>query len=327
MARSTPDLRLVAAALSIAATGAPAMARELAAVDTGLRAPVSTSRRIAVVAAHGGAGATTAVARAGIELSRRRWGAVLVVDAARGSASLAARVGVTAPLSLARDRERGSGVTHTAQARALFPRGTAGLAVLGAGAVLSAGAVLGAGAVPSADAARQASPAQWRAAVDPVGRFFDVILTDWGARADGGQLGQIASAHHGVVVVSRADRGCAERAAALVARLAAVPVGPRIALLLVDVGGTGGPTAGLLRRELASSHLHAAVLAVPHEHRLAAAGSAELGHRLGHATRLAYARLAVELLTLRRDRPGTDARGTAPRAAASRSTNPRRADA
>lgn len=288
-------LRGATDALRIVATGSTAVARELAAADERLRAPIDTSRRIAVLQADGGAGVTTVVARSGAVLHRRRGGGVLVVDAARGQACLAARSGVRVPLSLAQARGRASGVVRVAQVPTLFPHNAAGLAVLGAGT----------------DQAEPcpASPGSWRSVVDRVGWCFDVVLTDWGVRTRDDDLAQIAQAHHVVAVTARADRGCAERGLALAARLAALVPGTRVALLLVDLGGTGGPTAALVQRQLRTTRPAPWVAAVPHEPRLGAGVYLDDAAPLTLAGRCAYARVADGLLSLSRDpavraRPG-----------------------
>ena len=280
-------LRSATDALWVVATGSTAVARELAVTDQRLRAPIATSRRIAVVQADGGAGATTVVARAGMVLNRRRDGGVLVVDAARGRGCLAAGVGVKVPLSLAQRRARGSGRVPVAQVRALFPHGAAGLAVLGAGT--------------GQDEPQPAPPEAWHSAVAPVGRFFDVVLTDWGVRTDDGELAQIAAWHHVVAVTARAARGCAERGLALAARLVALVPAIRVALLLVDVGGTGGSTAALVERQPRTSRLAPWVARVPHEARLGFGAYLDDSVPLALTARCAYVRVAGGLLTLRRE--------------------------
>ncbi|NMR21607.1 hypothetical protein [Cellulomonas fimi] len=285
-------LRPAGTALRIAVGGSTSLARDLAAADDGLRLPVSTSRRIAVVQVDGGAGATTLVVRVGTALARRRRGAgVLAVDAARGPAALASAARVDSPLSLAQSRSRTSGVVTAAQARAAVPRSAAGLAVLGAGT-----------------AEHEGWPAPfeaWRSAVDPVARFFDVVVTDWGVRGDDAELAQVAEAHHVVVVVSRTDRGNAERALHLAGRAVALGAA-RVAMVLTDVGGTGGATDELLRRQLAD-RADVPVLTVPHE-------PLAPGRPLAVATRRAYAGVGARLVALSRE-TGQVARPAAPPAA------------
>lgn len=184
--------------------GSTGLARTLEEADQGLRRPVSTSRRVAVVQADGGAGATTTLAGAATALAQRRPAAVLTVDAAAGAAALVAATRAPEPLPWTVARGATAGLVRAADARAALPVGRGGLRVLGDG---------------TASSPWPPGPRAWREAVDPVGRFFDVVLTDWGVRPST-DLGVVAGDHHVVAVVARADRGPAERGAVLAARLA-----------------------------------------------------------------------------------------------------------
>lgn len=259
----------LADALRVAA-GSPDLARRLTAAADAVGAPVATSRRVAVLQADGGAGATATVARTGSVLARRRGGGVLAVDAARGRATLGRHAGVGGPPPLEELAARATGVVRSRQARELFPRTRTGLAVLGDG---------------SGGAARPPGLDAWRRPVDRVGRFFDVVLTDWGVRTDA-ELGGIVAAHHAAVVVARADRGPAERGLALAAALTVhVPA----LLVLVDLGGSGAAVTRPLR-----AAADVPVLAVPHVPALAAGRAAAA--RPGLAARAAYAGLAAALV-------------------------------
>lgn len=234
--------------------GSTAVARELAEADGALRRPVSTSRRVAVLGVGGGAGSTTVTGLVAALLARRRGGGVLAVDAARGDADLAAVLGVAEPLTLDRSLGRTAGVATAAAARDGLPRAASGASVLGAGSARGDDVV---------------TPHGWRAAVDPVGRFFDVVLTDWGARPDR-DLPEVVDAHHTVLLVARADRPHAEAALAAVGRvLPLVPAGAGVGVVLVDVGGGAGPTDALARRALRDLDLPVRVHAVPHDDVLA----------------------------------------------------------
>ncbi|MEE6281244.1 hypothetical protein [Georgenia sp. MJ170] len=251
------------------ATGAPDLVRRLSDADAGLRRAVPTSRRIAFLQADGGAGATVTASRLGSALAGRRAGEVLAVDAARGRGALAAAAGVDAPPALGHVALSAAGITRAAQARKLAPRSRTGLIVVGDG-----------GPVP-------ATTDEWHAALDQVGRFFDVVLTDWGVRREDA-LRDIAAASHVVAVVSRADRGPAERGAALAATVAAEGVAP-VVLVLVDVGGGASATAAMLERAT-----DLPVLTVPHAPGLR--DGQRLTARLGLRSRAAYATVASELL-------------------------------
>lgn len=241
---------LVREALALAALGSTMVTRELAEADERLRRPVSTSRRVAVLGADRDAGTSTTVAQLGAALAGRRGGSVLAVDAATGPGSLAALAGVAHPQSLRsvtlRSVDRG-----TAQgARELVPTGPAGLRVLGG------------------PTAHRASGAEIDAALRPVGRAFDLVLTDLGARAHDPELPTTVRAHHAVLVVARADRGPAEGALTTAAALLTAG-SPPVVIALVDVGGTAGPSAALLRRALRTAGLGITVCAVPHDPALA----------------------------------------------------------
>jgi MinD-like ATPase involved in chromosome partitioning or flagellar assembly len=267
---------LVRDALRLGFAGSTAVARDLVAADEGLRRPVSTSRRIAVVQAHGGAGATTVTAGVASVLAGRRAAGVLAVDAAHGRAALAAACGVPTPLGWAVGRARTAGIVRAEQARGSLPRTPGGLAVLGDG---------------SASAPWPPQPRTWREVVDPVGRFFDVVLTDWGVR-EPTELAVVAGDHHVVVVVARADRADAERGVALATHVAAAEVrAPAVVLLLVDVGGTGGPSATPARGALAEHGV--TVRTVPHDAALGAGGTSP-----GTDVRTAFSTLGAHLLTL-----------------------------
>lgn len=199
----------------------------------------------------------------------------------------------------ARIRRRASGIVRAADVRGLFPHSVAGLAVLGAGT--------------DADEQSAAPPELWRSAVDPVDRFFDVVVTDWGVRTHDEDLAQIAQAHHVVAVTARADRGCAERGLAFAARLAALAPATRVALILVDLGATGGSTTALVERQVRSSPHAPWVAGVPHEPRLGAGVHLDDAAPLTLAARCAYARVAAGLLSLSRD-PATPDEGVRPAA-------------
>ncbi|MDC7121722.1 hypothetical protein OMK64_09250 [Cellulomonas fimi] len=301
--------------------GSTGLARTLEEADQGLRRAVSTSRRIAVVQADGGAGATTTLAGAATALAQRRPAAVLTVDAAAGAAALVSRTRVPQPLPWTVARDATAGLARGADARAALPVGRGGLRVLGDG---------------TASSPWPPGPRAWREAVDPVGRFFDVVLTDWGVRS-ATDLSVVAGDHHVVTVVARADRGPAERGAVLAARLvtgahdgvrpgerggtAAADGGgaaaggvaaggapqrlhagvesadvsadrwraPAVVLVLVDVGGTGGRTDAVARDAL--DGLPVSVVAVPHDAML---GRGAL--TAGTAVKAAWSGLAAHLL-------------------------------
>ncbi|MFC4613364.1 hypothetical protein ACFO3K_01425, partial [Cellulomonas algicola] len=117
-----------------------------------------------------------------------------------------------------------AGLARDDDVRAALPVYRGGLRVLGDG---------------TASSPWPPGPRAWREAVDPVGRFFDVVLTDWGVRS-AGDLRVVAGDHHVVAVVARADRGPAERGAVLAARLV---TGGHDGFAPGRPGADGGPVA------------------------------------------------------------------------------------
>ena len=128
----------------------------------------------------------------------------------------------------------------------------------------------------------------WSAAVRPSGRFFDVVVSDFGVRRPGEDLVEAASTSHVVAVVARADRIPAGRGAAAAALLAEQPDGPRPVLVLVDVGRTSDRCAAGLAREL-----DLPVLTVRHDRARAEPPGLR---RLRRGTRLDLVQLAASLL-------------------------------
>lgn len=215
--------------LRTAVRGGSASSRRLVAIDEAVRRPVGTSRRVGVVQADGGVGASTLVAAVGTLLAARRTGPVLTVDAARTRVGLAGLCGVDAPVGLVAHADGPAALARAASSsgRAVrdgLPRGAGGVHVLGSGAQ---------------DAQPWPAPTGlWRDAVAPVSRFFDVVLTDWGHRAAGEDVVEAAALGHVVCVVARADRHSAGRGARLVEAVRGAVPGLRTVLALVDVPGS-----------------------------------------------------------------------------------------
>ena len=103
-----------------------------------------------------------------------------------------------------------------------------------------------------------ADVAEWREAVAPIGRFFPLVVTDWGRRRELTAVAEIARASHSVCVVAAADRRGLEEAASLVPAMRAEPGAPDVTLVLVDVSDAG---ASATRVRLGT--LDAPVLRVP----------------------------------------------------------------
>lgn len=265
--------------LTLAALGTTGLGRELAEADSRLRRPVSTSRRVAVVGVQAGAGTSTTVVQLAAVLAARRSGGVLAVDAATGPGGLAALAGVAHPLSLREAAAQTVGHGTAARARDHIPTGPPGLHVLGS------------------PGARPTAAGELDAALRPVGRAFDVVLTDLGARAQYPGLLDAVAGHHAVLLVARADRGTAEHALATTAALLRAG-SPPVMIALVDVGGRAGPSTALVRRALSAVGLAVPVRSVPHDRALAGhPPTAPLPER-GLAARTAVLGLAGDLVAL-----------------------------
>jgi len=209
---------------------------------------------------------------------------VLAVDAAGGHAGLVGRTvgsdpALQATSASAADLRRSA---HNAtEARAGLPQPGSGAYVL-----------------DLAGPARQPAAVEtWAQQVTPIARFYDVVVTDWGVRPVGLDLAESVATGHLLVMVSRADRHTATRAAAAaaaVAQLSGSPgglargAGDRVPpiLVLVDVNRTADRVAPALRRQLGTP-----VHVLPHD--LAWSADPMMSSRRFDArTRRAHIRLA-----------------------------------
>lgn len=199
-------------------------ARELDDAHRAICQGVPTSRRIAFASLRGGTGCSATAAAVATVLARRRPGRVLGVDGAAGSRSFAAYAGSPDPdPTPASDRRR---VARTSwDALDGLPVTPAGLHVLRTGDPRT----------PS----RQASPSEWAAAVDPIARFFDVVVGDWGSRSPFVDLGSVAADAHVVALVTGADRAGIEEGVAHAEAVRRHAEGTRVLVVPVDTTGTG----------------------------------------------------------------------------------------
>ena len=274
-----------AAAMLLGSTGAAVT--ELRGADARLRAALPLSRRIGVVALGGGSGTTSVVASLASLLARRRSGMVLGVDASGGALGLLRQ---TVPDGAGEASQAGQGhqadqATEAAAAR----RRTARTA-----ADARAGLVTTASGLRLLDLSgpgrEAAATSTWGAAVGPVARFFDLVLTDWGVRPADDELAEIAASSHVLVVVARAERHAATAAAEALAALAAPPAGPRSLLVLVDVARTPERVGAGLQRALGRP-----VLLLPHEPERSRTAT-PTSRRFSGRTRNAHLRLAVAVV-------------------------------
>jgi len=89
-----------------------------------------------------------------------------------------------------------------------------------------------------------AKPSDWRQAVDPVLRFFDVVVTDWGHRYPGIDFEAALDGSRAVALVCRSDRGSLEQAVSIAA---AFP-DRRVVVCSVDVDAIGPKAAQVANR-------------------------------------------------------------------------------
>ena len=253
------DLR----ALSTAVFGSGANARtELTSWDAAIRGGLSTTRRVGVVSLSPGAGTSTVAHQLVRAVAARRSEPVLAVDVSSGAPGLAERLGAG---SVPPDDTRASART-TAEA-------LSGLEVRD-----------GVVALRPRDA--DDAVGAWLGEAAPIARFFDVSVTDFGARHPLVDLAACAALCDVVCLVGDARRSPAEHARSVVDAIAGLPESPSVVLALVDHAREGDGVA----RALATGSDHP-VVAVPFDPGLAAGG-----HARRSATQLAVVQLAAALV-------------------------------
>lgn len=234
------DLRAVATA--VFGSGADGRA-ELTGWDAAIRGGLSTTRRIGVVSLSPGAGTSTVAHQLVRVVAARRSEPVLAVDVSTGTTGLAARLGVD---PVAPDETRAAART-TAEA-------LSGLEVRD-------------GVVALRPRDTDDAVGAWLGEAAPIARFFDVSVTDFGARHPVVDLAGCAALCDVVCLVSDARRSPAEHARSVVDAIAGLPESPSVVLALVDHGRDGDGVA----RALGTGADHP-VVAVPHDAGLAAGG-------------------------------------------------------
>ena len=247
--------------------------QELQRLDEAVRRPLPLSTRVGFAGAAGGVGCSTAAGLVAAVLAARRSHRVLAVNASPSPRSLLWHAGLAAGApatsTLEQDLERAA-AQRSDQA-------TAGLTVTHRG-------------LHCLDLYSQTGPARderWRDAVAPAARFFDFVLTDWGAR-DPANAAAVISASKVVCVVAATDRTSVQRGVDLAQSIDGAGVGALLAL----VDTSGRRTAGvddLLRTspmpvvELGHDRAHGTAHPVP-------------STRLRAATNLAALRLAAAVV-------------------------------
>ncbi|MDQ1085409.1 MULTISPECIES: hypothetical protein [Microbacterium] len=250
-------------AVSTAVFGSGATGRvRLTEWDAAIRGGLATTRRIGVMSLATGAGTSTVAHLLTRAIAARRSDPVLAVDVSTGSAGLAGRLGA-APV--APDETR-AGARTTAEAMsglderdgvvALRPRDTAD--VVGA----------------------------WLGEAAPITRFFDVAVTDFGARHPVVDLAACAALCDVVCLVTDARRSAAEHARSVVDAVRSLPEAPSVVLTLVDHAREGGGVARAFASGTACD-----VASLPFDVGLAAGGRARRS-----ATHLAVVRLAAAVV-------------------------------
>lgn len=199
----------------------PARVAELRRIDETLRAPLTGSVRVAFVGAASGVGCSSLAGLVASTLAVRRAHRVLAVNASVAGRSLLVHAGFAgdATTTPARDLLRRTARTAR-EAAAGLPRTATGLHCLD---------LHRAAECPAGRAARP--DARWGDAVGPAGRFFDVVVTDWGVR-DATSLDAVTSWSDVVCVVTEADRAAVQQGVDLA--VAAGTAGAAPVLAVVD---------------------------------------------------------------------------------------------
>lgn len=231
--------------------------------DARLRATLPVPPRIGFLSVIAGAGTTTLAEQVLRVIAARRADPVLVVDAASNGA-LASRLDV-APTAAnpARVRARSAadavdGLTRGEGWVALRPPGT------------------------------DRPVAAWLSEAAPITRFFDMTITDYGARSPRVDLADVAALCDVVCLVSDAGRAAAEVARGVAPAIEALPEAPRVVVALVDAEGHG---PGVARAVAADPR---PVVAIPRDR-----GMAARSRPRSAAGREAVLRLAAALVSPR----------------------------
>lgn len=275
MSRLTAGLR----SLPLALVGsASARLHDLTAADAAVRAPLTLNRRIGVVQAAGGSGASTVAANLASIIAHRRSGLVLAANASAGTHNVLWHAGV--PVSDAGrpvGRVLQTAPRSAAEATAQLPISPAGL--------------MGLDLRHPAHPTTPAPSRTWFDHINPVSRFFDLVVTDWGVRGWQVDLSQVALASHVMCVVSRSERHAVEQAAAIIPALRGLDDGPGIVFVIVNVSGSrnSAHTTPLTRT------LGVPVIRIPHDPAAGAASPVASVHTTAHS-RIGHAVLAGTIM-------------------------------
>ena len=233
--------------------------------DASIRGILPAARRIGFVSLSPRVGTSTLATHMVRLLAGRRTDPVLAVDVAGGSADLAARLQV--PPTRADATRAGARTTADALTGLTAGPGWYGLHPSVAD-----------GPVPT-----------WLAEAAPITRFFDVTVTDFGARHPRVDLAACAALSDVVCLVGDSRRSAAELLRAVAPAVAALPETPQPVLVLVDRSGRGRTIARAMQDDPRP------VIRIPRDAGLRAGGPPR-----AHATNQALLRLAATLVSGRK---------------------------
>lgn len=252
----------------VLASALPDRVAAFTALDTRVRAPLALSSRIGVVGVSAGAGTSTVAGLLASTLAARRAHRVVAVNASAGNRSLLWHAGCTVAAGTTPERDA------TRRAARSGEEVTAGLVRTPVGLFCL-------------DLAEDAGPVpddRWWRALGSAGRFFDLVVTDWGART-GASLGPTVAASSVLCVVAEAERAALQHAVDL-----ATAAGLPAVIAAVNVRGARTPWLAELARRSSIT-----VVPVPHDPAHGAPRPLP-SSRLSAATSLATLRLAAGLI-------------------------------
>lgn len=235
---------------------------ELGAWDAALRGGLSTTRRIGFLSLAPGAGATTLALHVTRIVASRRTEPVLAVDVAGDDRGLGVRLGAEPTVP---DETR-AGARTTAEALT--------------------GLVEHDGVVAVRPDASEGPVGGWLGEAAPITRFFEVAITDFGARHPLVDVAASAALCDVVCLVTDARRSPAEHARSVAPAIAALPEGPTPVLALVDHARDGEAVARMIGADAPHPVVH-----IPFD-----AGLRADSRPRGFAARRALLRLAATLV-------------------------------
>lgn len=224
---------------------AAALRRDLTGWDAAIRAPRATGRRIGVMQLTAGAGASTVAAAVIRVVASRRPEPVLAIDVSGEGGGLAERLGSGRTPS----NDTRAAARTTADALTGLPGGEGWFALNPA--------------TPAAEAV-----GTWLAEAAPIVRFFEVAVTDFGARHPLVDLAACAALSDAVCLVANADREAGELARSVAVAIAGLPEAPEIVIALVDRDRAGPAPARVV-----AAHALTPTVFVPFDAGLAAGGA------------------------------------------------------